>query len=56
VGAGYCIDRIYVGGDALCIQNAAAWPRSAQTRAASSPPGPAPTTTTRRRTSALRIS
>src|SRR5918995_1062410 len=23
VGAGYCIDRIYVGGDALCIQNAA---------------------------------
>ena len=23
VGAGYCIDRIYAGGDALCIQNAA---------------------------------
>jgi 2,4-dienoyl-CoA reductase-like NADH-dependent reductase (Old Yellow Enzyme family) len=23
VGAGYCIDRIYVGGDALCLQNAA---------------------------------
>jgi len=23
VGYGYCIDRIYVGGDALCIQNAA---------------------------------
>jgi 2,4-dienoyl-CoA reductase-like NADH-dependent reductase (Old Yellow Enzyme family) len=23
VGAGYCIDRIYVGGDALCIHNAA---------------------------------
>jgi len=23
VGAGYCIDRIYTGGDALCIQNAA---------------------------------
>lgn len=23
VGAGYCIDRIYVGGDALCIQNPA---------------------------------
>lgn len=23
VGANYCIDRIYVGGDALCIQNAA---------------------------------
>ncbi|RLQ87896.1 FAD-dependent oxidoreductase [Notoacmeibacter ruber] len=23
VGAGYCIDRIYVGNDALCIQNAA---------------------------------
>ncbi len=23
VGAGYCIDRIYVGGDALCIQNGA---------------------------------
>lgn len=23
VGAAYCIDRIYVGGDALCIQNAA---------------------------------
>ncbi len=23
VGAGYCIDRIYVGGDALCVQNAA---------------------------------
>jgi len=23
VGAGYCIDRIYIGGDALCIQNAA---------------------------------
>ncbi|GBQ20483.1 NADH:flavin oxidoreductase [Acetobacter estunensis NRIC 0472] len=23
IGAGYCIDRIYVGGDALCLQNAA---------------------------------
>jgi 2,4-dienoyl-CoA reductase-like NADH-dependent reductase (Old Yellow Enzyme family)/thioredoxin reductase len=23
VGAGYCIDRIYVGGDAICIQNPA---------------------------------
>ena len=23
VGAGYCIDRIYVGGDALCLQNPA---------------------------------
>lgn len=23
IGYGYCIDRIYVGGDALCIQNAA---------------------------------
>jgi NADPH-dependent 2,4-dienoyl-CoA reductase/sulfur reductase-like enzyme len=23
MGAGYCIDRIYVGGDALCIQDAA---------------------------------
>ena len=23
VGAGYCIDRIYTGGDALCLQNAA---------------------------------
>ena len=23
VGAGYCIDRIYAGGDALCLQNAA---------------------------------
>jgi NADPH-dependent 2,4-dienoyl-CoA reductase/sulfur reductase-like enzyme len=23
VGAGYCIDRIYVGGDALCLHNAA---------------------------------
>ena len=23
VGAGYCIDRIYMGADALCLQNAA---------------------------------
>ena len=23
VGAGYCIDRIYVGGDALCVHNPA---------------------------------
>ncbi|MFT0859142.1 FAD-dependent oxidoreductase [Ancylobacter sp. G4_0304] len=41
VGAGYCIDRIYVGGDALCLQNAATGreatmphvvPRAAQAR------------------------
>lgn len=43
VGAGYCIDRIYVGGDALCLQNAATG------REATMPHDVQPTTGTRHR-------
>ncbi len=40
VGAGYCIDRIYVGGDALCVHNPATGRERTMPHAI--PPGPGP--------------
>ena len=40
VGAGYCIDRIYVGGDALCLHNPATGRESTMPHVI--PPGPGP--------------